>query len=384
VGTACGPALIGVALAGGGGGGSGGGGKILLVPSTVGANGCSGPDQIFAPPQVPSSVALAIHNNSNTMHVTADAISETLFLTGPSGQVVSIDFSGGGAPNETELVAPGVLNALLGPLGIGAAQLSGIAVLDANTLLVVEQESNTIVAIDRNVPDTLWFFAGEPNQVGGFADGALANARFNFDRPTQICPTSDGVGGVGRVFVADPGNHAIREVSAGAVSTLAGSGAAGYLDGDIAVAGFDTPTGLTVRCSGTLLVTEEGASAGQGQRLRQVCLNTPGGGFVETLAGDGFAETTAGQGVLARLALPSSPLSTAEDDVYWLDVGTGVLRRMSGPLDTVDCPLWTNCAVAVAAGGNFTHGGVLSLTQTPGGVLYVLDAAAGSLLRVTP
>ena len=84
------------------------------------------------------------------------------------------------------------------------------------------------------------------------------------------------------------------------------------------------------------------------------------------------------------LAQPVSPLATSVDDTYWIDADTGILRRMTGLSDTVDCPLWADCATAVGAGGNFTPGGVLSLTQTPAGVLYVLDAAAATLFRVTP
>jgi hypothetical protein len=56
---------------------------------------------------------------------------------------------------------------------------------------------------------------------------------------------------------------------------------------------------------------------------------------------------------------------------------------MRTSLDTVDCPLWSDCAAAVLAGGHFTPGGTLSLTQTPAGGLYVLDATAGELLLVS-
>ncbi len=366
---------------------------VILVPSTAGAHGCSGPDQVFVPPQTPGVIVPAVLSVSLASQLTADATSETLFATGAGGQVVSFDVSG--APLETELVAPGVVAALLGTVGIATAPVvSGIAVLDADTLLVVEQTSNTILAVDRNTLDTVTFFAGAPDENGGFANGFASGpltpkARFDFDRSTQICPTDDPAGGGGRVYVADPGNHAIRVVSGGFVTTVAGTGAAFFLDGQIPGVGFDTPTGLSVRCSGTLLITEQGGGAFlAGNRLRQAILEEPGffggGGLVETLAGDGVNATIAGEGTLAQLARPVSPLATALDDTYWIDSDTGILRRMSGPGDTVDCPLWASCAAAVVGGGNFTPGGVVSLTQTPAGVLFVLDASAGTLLRVTP
>ena len=57
---------------------------------------------------------------------------------------------------------------------------------------------------------------------------------------------------------------------------------------------------------------------------------------------------------------------------------------MSGDQNAVNCPLWDNCSDALSAGGNFTPGGVLSLTQTPSGVLFVLDADQEVLFQVSP
>jgi hypothetical protein len=51
--------------------------------------------------------------------------------------------------------------------------------------------------------------------VNGYADGAAAEAWFA--RPTDAAPGPDGA-----VYVADPGNHLIRVVIAGRVSTFAG------------------------------------------------------------------------------------------------------------------------------------------------------------------
>ena len=77
-----------------------------------------------------------------------------------------------------------------------------------------------------------------------------------------------------------------------------------------------------------------------------------------------------------------SPLVTEGGEVYWIDSGTGVLRRMK--LDGfVDCPLASDCAAAVAT-PSFVPGHAFSLTQTRSGVLYVLDATDGVLYRVTP
>jgi hypothetical protein len=107
-------------------------------------------------------------------------------------------------------------------------------------------------------------------------------------------------------------------------------------------------------------------------------------GTVFTLVGDGTPATLGGNGTLAQVAAPRSPLATSEEDTYWVDSASGVLRRLRGAQDAVDCPLWDDCDAAVAGGGDFTPGGLHSLTQTPAGVLYVLDADVGELRRVTP
>jgi hypothetical protein len=265
--------------------------------------------------------------------------------------------------------------------------LSGLTVLDAGTLVAMEQSANILVAISRDAPDAVALLAGVPGP-GGFADGQLTGpgaARFHFGPPAQLASIDNG-----QLLVADSGNHAIRLVSGGSVVTLAGTGSAFFNDGDLGEAGFDTPVGMSVDCVGQLLVAERGGNGG-GHRLRQLAITAPSpfgfDGMVATRAGAGLDGTMQGDGEDAWVGAPASPLVTSANDVYWIDHTMGILRRMTGATDTVDCPLFASCADAVAAGGNFSDlsaGGAISLTQTPAGVLYVLDAAAGSLLRVTP
>jgi hypothetical protein len=73
---------------------------------------------------------------------------------------------------------------------------------------------------------------------------------------------------------------------------------------------------------------------------------------------------------------------TSLGEIYWVDSGTGVLRRRSVDR-TADCPLDVDCDAAVL-NPSFPPGHAFSLTETPSGVLYVLDATAGVLYRVTP
>ena len=369
------------------------GASLTVVPNASGANGCSGPDQVFAPPQTPTVIPLASLVIGPASQITADGADEVLYATGDGASVVMLDVSVD-PPAEAVIVAPGAIAALLAPVGIATAPvLSGIAVLDADRLVVVEQTSNTLIAVDRLPPNAVSFYAGQPNETPGFADGfaqgATFLARFSFGFPTQICPTGNVPP---KVFVADAGNHAIRlvqsEVNAPLqVITIAGNGTPlSTQDGELSETLFDTPTGLSATCDGDLLVTERGGN-GFGQLVRQLEIGRPDvfGGFlgtVTTLAGDGTDATTQGVDELAQVAGPVSPLATGAGEIYWIDSNEGVLRRRK--LDgEVDCPLAADCAAAVLA-PTFPPGHDFCLTQTAAGSLFVMDATDGVLYRVSP
>ncbi|MGH7823129.1 MAG: hypothetical protein ACREQ9_25500, partial [Candidatus Binatia bacterium] len=110
-----------------------------------------------------------------------------------------------------------------------------------------------------------------------------------------IDPTNDQ-----EIIVSDSCNHAIRrlDLAASAVSTIAGTGAAGFVDGPGATARFDLPTALERDGAGRLFVADSGNDA-----LRVIA-----GGTVATV---GRNETVTidlfnlnGQGVLPPLVSP--------------------------------------------------------------------------------
>src|SRR5262249_58512844 len=138
---------------------------------------------------------------------------------------------------------------------------AGIAVLDVGRLVVVDRTSNTLITVQRISPYAVSFFAGLPSETPGFANGlaqSVPYARFSFGIPCQICPTGDVPP---KVFVTDPGNHALRLVQADAsnvlqVATIAGDGSPFFSEGSMLTTLFDTPTGLSAACNGVLLVSQ--------------------------------------------------------------------------------------------------------------------------------
>jgi sugar lactone lactonase YvrE len=134
----------------------------------------------------------------------------------------------------------------------------GLAIDGQGNLYVADWGNNAVrMVTPSGATSTL---AG--NGDAGFADGTggpTGTALFNG-------PDGVAVDSSGNVFVTDSLNNRIREIAAGthSVSTLAGSGVAGFLDGDGGTAQFSSPVGLAIDAQGTLYV---GDSANQRIRI---------------------------------------------------------------------------------------------------------------------
>ena len=353
-----------------------------IPPSLIGADGCNGPDHVFAGPFPIAPVAVWSSGQiASTSRMTAAQGSEEIYITLADGAIVALDFSGGDPPAETEVLSPGfITSTVLG--SIGPAVISGIALTTEDFLVVMEHTGNVLVSVRRE--PMLATAYGTPSEMGGLIDGQLFSARFLFEEPGDLCSTEDG-----RIYVPDTGNHVLRVVEPTSegifVDTVAGTGQTVSEDGDILATSFDTPAGLKVSCFNELIVTERG-NFGGGNRLRAVLFGTDpffGGPALEsvTLAGSGDPFTEAGVGEEASLAGPSAAVATSEDEVYWVDTLTGVLRRFDFNTDLADCPLDVDCAAAQLS-TPFTAGGDFSLTISDAGDLYVLDTTAQTLYRI--
>jgi len=149
----------------------------------------------------------------------------------------------------------------------------------------------------------------------GLQDGLGDAARFDAPRGLAVAPT-------GGVVVADRGNHALRHVTPeGEVTTLAGDGQFGYLDGAAAEARFREPTALAFAPDGSLIVADS-----LNHRIRRLTV----AGVVETLAGSGFPDHRDGPAAQAQFALPSGVAVAADGTVIVADTGNHCLRRISG------------------------------------------------------
>lgn len=186
---------------------------------------------------------------------------------------------------------------------------SGIAIDSAGNLYVADEFNHRIRKITP--AGEVSSFAG--SGIAGFADGAAGAARF-------LYPTGVAVDAVGHVYVADKGNHRIRRIAAadGAVTTLGGTGVAGFNNGVFATSQFSSPQALAVGLSGIVLVADTG-----NRRIRAI-----EAGIVSTLAGTGVTGFLDGPGSTALFASPQGIAMDGLGVAYVTDGANHRIRRI--------------------------------------------------------
>ena len=110
---------------------------------------------------------------------------------------------------------PGDVATFLATLGVNdPPELSGLTVLDATDLVVMEHAANVLLTVDRITPSTIGLYAGQPNATPGFADGFPA--RFAFTAPSQVAAAKamTAASTVPAAGAAKPGSPAAMSASA--------------------------------------------------------------------------------------------------------------------------------------------------------------------------
>jgi sugar lactone lactonase YvrE len=226
----------------------------------------------------------------------ADRLGNRILKITPAGVVST--FAGSGAPGFEN--------------GNGTAarfeRPTGIAIDGMGNLYVADEGSHRIRIITP--AGDVSTFAG--SGVAGFEEGAAADARF-------LYPSGVAVDGDGNVYVADSGNQRIRRIAGGVVTTLSGNGVAGFIDGVVGSAQFSNPQSLAVNSSGGVLVADTGNHS----------IRVISAGNVTTLAGDGSEGFLDGPGGTARFSSPHDVVEGAGGVVYVTDTGNHRIREIS-------------------------------------------------------
>ncbi|GAB3662668.1 hypothetical protein GCM10028791_37850 [Echinicola sediminis] len=122
----------------------------------------------------------------------------------------------------------------------------GVSLHPEGYLIITDRTNNAIrkLDLDGNV-STILGTGGK-----GFQNGPVTTA--TLDYPWKSCVDKEG-----NIYIADRNNHAIRKIDAnGNVSTLAGTGIAGYQDGPGNTAQFNQPLDVAVDDKGVVYVAD--------------------------------------------------------------------------------------------------------------------------------
>ncbi len=251
------------------------------------------------------------------------------------------------------------------PLGVAATADGGFLIADASNERV------------RRVSPAGTISTVAGNGTRGFAGDGGAAASAQLSSPQGVAVTADG-----GFLITDAGNSRVRRVSpAGTISTVAGSGTAGFSGdgGAAASAQLNSPRGVAASADGGFLITDA-----DNDRVRRVSpagtISTVAGNGTFGFAGDGGAATS------AQLNFPVGVAASADGGFLIADANNSRVRRVS-PAGTIS---------TVAGNGNFGFagdGGAAASAQlrSPSGVaattdggFLIADAGNSRVRRVSP
>ena len=205
--------------------------------------------------------------------------------------------------------------------GLGTAatfyHIVGIAI-DLSGNLYIADSGNSLV---RKIASdgTVTTFAG--NGKTGRIDGSRLNASFN----VPVCVATDDAG---NIYVSDHYNHLIRKITPdGMVSTLAGSGTAGFNDGKDSAASFKNPWGLAADRAGNVYVADYSNNL-----IRRVSAN----GRVTTIAGNRTFGSADGPLLSASFNNPMGIAVDKFENIYVADYFNHKIRKITLGGYTID------------------------------------------------
>jgi len=238
----------------------------------------------------------------------------------------------------------------------------GLAADAARNIYLADQNNNRVRKVDANGVITTLAGTGVAGYNGDGGTAALAQ----LNGPTGVCVAPSGA-----VYVNDEGNGRVRKIpTAGTITTVAGNGS-GVTSGDggpATSAGMVIPIRCAVDSSGDLFIVDQGA-----HRIRKV----DGGGIITTYAGTGV-QGFSGDGGPATQAEMNNPTAAAVDasgNLYVTDQSNQRIRRIDAATGTI---------TTVAGNGNIAFGGdggpaTSASLDYPGGI--VVDSS-GALFIV--
>jgi len=300
----------------------------------------------------------------------------------------SINFGLSGTGNAA-LVAltPGVISTVAGQgtygyLGDGGAATSAqlgapnrLAVASSGNIYIADHKNNVVRKVTAST-GIITTIAGT-GAAGYTGDGGpAASAQLNL-------PEGAAVDSAGNLYIADEGNNVIRKITAatGVITTVAGNGTCGYTgDGGPAAGGqLCGPAYVSVDSAGNFYIADMNNNV-----IRKVAIST---GLISTVAGNGTAGDSGdgGQAPNAELRVPVGLAFDSAGNFYIAESGGNIIRKVTVATGVITTVAGNGTAGYSGDGGLATSAelnGPVGIAADAAGDLYIADASNEAVREV--
>ena len=341
---------------------SGDGISIITTIAGNGTLGFYGDGSTASSAELNSPQSVAVDNSGN-IYIT-DAGNNRIRKIDTSGIINTI--AGNGTAGWSGDGGAATAASLFTPNSIAIDHLGNIYFTDGGNNVIRKINNSGIIST-----------IGGDNYSGFSGDGGPATA-------AEIAnPVGIKVDNIGNIYFCDLNNNRIRKIdTSGIISTIAGTGTAGYNGDDTAAVGaeLNTPTGLGIDGAGDIYIADGGNN-----RVRMV--NTSG--IISTVAGNGISGY-GGEGLVATATELYTPCAVEVDtigNIYITMGGAGCRIRKVNTLGVITTiagngtPGWSgDGGAATVAEINWAWG--LAVDQSEN--VYIADNYNSRVRKVTP
>jgi sugar lactone lactonase YvrE len=255
----------------------------------------------------------------------------------------------------------------------------GVALDLSNNLYIADTNNHVVRKIDA-ATSTITLIAG--TYIAGFSgDGGPATAAQLYS------PKSVAVDVSSNIYILDAGNVRIRRIDAltGDINTIAGDGTNGYAgdDGPATTAVFNDPLGITTDSENNVYIADTGNHI-----VRQILTGT---GIIYRFAGVATAPGFTGDGSFATFARLNTPTTVACDPVsqklYIADQGNFRVRVVDIPTNIINTAVGNG---SPATGGDnvpvseAVFGSIFGLARDSQQNIYLADGYGQTIRKIDP